>query len=882
MLLHDKTSDLDIFKCDICPFKTKHKANLQVHSLVHKDDAQVEMHRCHVCNYKSKHKHSLTRHLIIHGNTADAKIYKCEMCEYYTRQKAYLKKHTMTHIDESEMKMYECDSCKFKTKRIDCLKLHKMRHVSTLDLEMYKCSLCEFETKQKAYLKKHVLVHQDESQVVLYQCDACGFKTKRKHNLRGHMLIHNNRDMEIYKCEMCDFKTKRKSNLKCHFIVHKDAGEVEMHRSLQQQYGVLEETMEQLFPEMVYCQQGFHPTEKSTVCGLCVTLLNSYFNLIKTYQSTEEKIISYCEENGTTSKGLIPIGGLLSFSRKDLFKYTKNSSQADVKIEEITFEDMSVDTKKEKVNVYLYIDMHKLETDSQNDNLKKDVANHKEKPEVKIYKCNVCDFKSVRKQTFSKAPPEVHKEESEVEQYECGSCHFKTKHKGSLRGHVLIHGKSLKMEMFKCEMCRYETKYRNTFKRHLLVHKEDSEKEMYACELCQYKTRDIRYIKKHLFEKAFKGIYWCIKKIPSLKDHVLLHRETSTLEMFKCGMCEYQTKYRGNIKKHVLVHKEDSEVEMYECELCRYKTKHKNNLKAHLMAHRENLKVDGWVDDLVNPDVGLPNHHQGVNAEKITGYCGPIPINALLNCSRNDNVEYTVNPSQRDIKLEEIITEDMPIDTGKEITEYGSNYTNTHKFKTCTQKSEHFLNDCASQKEDDREFLSHRRQGFNYDKKHIICRNGYNMESHLVVPDNGAYECESYLIDHVITLKEEPEGKLYKCGICHYKSIRKQAVQMHLLVHKKDSEATMHECGLCDFRTKYTNTLKRHLLVHKEDSEVQMYECAVCDFRTKHKGSLRVHLRVHRERPAVKMFHCGMCRFTTKYGRSLKRHLLVHKEDSDV
>ncbi|KAJ8976272.1 hypothetical protein NQ317_001911 [Molorchus minor] len=116
----------------------------------------------------------------------------------------------------------------------------------------------------------------------------------------------------------------------------------------------------------------------------------------------------------------------------------------------------------------------------------------------------------------------------------------------------------------------YKTKHKGNLKNHLLVHRENSDVEMYECETCNFKT----------------------KHKESLKRHLLVHREYSKLEMYECEMCHYKAKRKGDLKNHILVHRENSEVEMYECKTCHFKTKRKRSLKIHLLVHEGNFDVE--------------------------------------------------------------------------------------------------------------------------------------------------------------------------------------------------------------------------------------------------------------------------------------------------
>ncbi|KAJ8951971.1 hypothetical protein NQ317_006436 [Molorchus minor] len=156
-------------------------------------------------------KGSLKTHLLVHEENSEVEMYECRTCNFKTKLQGSLKTHLLVHVENSEMGMYECEMCNFKTKRKGSLKTHLLVHVENSEVEMYECETCNFKTKRKWSLKNHLLVHEENSEVEMYECETCNFKTKRKWSLKKHLLVHvENSEVEMYECETCNFKTKLK------------------------------------------------------------------------------------------------------------------------------------------------------------------------------------------------------------------------------------------------------------------------------------------------------------------------------------------------------------------------------------------------------------------------------------------------------------------------------------------------------------------------------------------------------------------------------------------------------------------------------------------------------------------------------------------------
>ena len=113
-------------------------------------------------------------------------------------------------------------------------------------------------------------------------------------------------------------------------------------------------------------------------------------------------------------------------------------------------------------------------------------------------------------------------------------------------------------KMYKCDQCPFSTKYDKNLKRH--VKSAHEETQAISCELQKHKRQ--------------------------------VHAENPTKKVgkitnYKCGRCNFSTKYNYNLKIHLnTVHER---IHNYSCAKCDFKTSIKNNLKNHVRAVHDKI-----------------------------------------------------------------------------------------------------------------------------------------------------------------------------------------------------------------------------------------------------------------------------------------------------
>ncbi|XP_018568411.1 zinc finger protein 578-like [Anoplophora glabripennis] len=214
-------------------------------------------------------------------------------------------------------------------------------------------------------------------------------------------------------------------------------------------------------------------------------------------------------------------------------------------------------------------------------------------PKKQMYKCHLCDFKTIYKSSLVRHQLQ-HKDMPE-EMFKCDSCDFKTIYKRNLTQHRLKHEDIPEKEMFKCYSCNFKTIYKGSLRTHQVTHKNIPEGEMLKCDSCNFKTIHKKNLMHHqLKHKAFSQKLecnlcdyktWC--KI-YLTQHQLRHKDNPEENILKCDSCDFKTIYKRSLMEHQVTHKNTLEVEMMlKCDSCDYKTIHKRNLTRHLLKHKD-------------------------------------------------------------------------------------------------------------------------------------------------------------------------------------------------------------------------------------------------------------------------------------------------------
>ena len=194
---------------------------------------KVQSEKCEHCNeiFDSVSQTKLHMHQA-HEQSNQVDFIQCEKCSFQTLSKAGFSKHTKSHDDN--LKMKKCFYCDFKStdKTTRATHMNKAHH-------WLRCNVCDFKTKRPKLLEKHDSIPHDES-LTMMKCPHCEFesytlKKLKKHKKSMHVIkdLHPQNSAE----NECDVKQEKnapklKTNpVKCKWCenVAKDDQEAKVH-----------------------------------------------------------------------------------------------------------------------------------------------------------------------------------------------------------------------------------------------------------------------------------------------------------------------------------------------------------------------------------------------------------------------------------------------------------------------------------------------------------------------------------------------------------------------------------------------------------------------------------------------------------------------------
>ncbi|XP_050499471.1 zinc finger protein 836-like [Diabrotica virgifera virgifera] len=419
-----------IYKCDNCPFITRHKNVIDNHNLTHLADEDVCWYYCDKCAYRSRMVANLQKHQFTHiKQTDEMKKYKCEECTYMTMWKRDLERHKVKHFNPK----FFCDVCSFSTRHERYLKSHIQRlHCAREESnELFYCAHCNFSTKHKRSLIPHMVIHRKLEDLKWFTCKYCPYKAKWKRSITTHELIHVKKfscdqcDFQttlkrylqqhlkahepptLYKCDHCDFSSQFKNAITHHNIKHKSIDEIKSHKC----------------PDCSYVAKR--------ACDLKVHF---------TFMHTEAKEIYKCDKCSYITR-----------CTKRLNNHKKLVHEESGGVRKFYCNLCTFQTKYKNSFVNHQFGVHKLD-------------------DSPILNCPDCTYTTRRKEMLQKHLL-VHKSISEVEIFECYHCKYKTKYKRALIKHMQGHMGIVKNDIvYQCEQCDFSTRWKCTFKKHVKKH----------------------------------------------------------------------------------------------------------------------------------------------------------------------------------------------------------------------------------------------------------------------------------------------------------------------------------------------------------------------------------------------------------------------------
>ncbi|CAH0549832.1 unnamed protein product [Brassicogethes aeneus] len=181
----------------------------------------------------------------------------------------------------------------------------------------------------------------------------------------------------------------------------------------------------------------------------------------------------------------------------------------------------------------------------------------------KLFKCDLCPKKYDSKRGVSQHKKFFHFKD-EQEQFKCDQCDYVTVRKGIFKRHLKVHEKNNNL---KCQFCEFKALELWSLNAHLLskhkLEKEEREKikqisKIYECSKCLYLT-----IKKSQYDGHIK---FCLK-LENVKWH-------------KCDICHYQSIRKRLLEIHMKIH---NKIKEFKCFFCLFSCHKKNEVDNHIL-----------------------------------------------------------------------------------------------------------------------------------------------------------------------------------------------------------------------------------------------------------------------------------------------------------
>ncbi|XP_073460709.1 zinc finger protein 827 isoform X2 [Aquarana catesbeiana] len=283
-----------LYPCDVCGKVFGRQQTLSRHLLLHTEERK---YKCHLCPYAAKCRANLNQHLTVHAvklvstdtedivsavisETSEKKkypyYYSCHVCGFETELNVQFVSHMSLHVDKQQW-MYSicCSACDFVTMEESDMKTHistkhsgderktpsesispsssslsalsdsanskedsdtPLRSQTSNNLLVisvgpnaqscvsseekpdkgFECVFCNFVCKTKTMFERHLQIHLITR---MYECDVCHKFMKTPEQLVEHKKCHTVPTGGL-KCPFCIYSTNRPAAMECHLKTH--------------------------------------------------------------------------------------------------------------------------------------------------------------------------------------------------------------------------------------------------------------------------------------------------------------------------------------------------------------------------------------------------------------------------------------------------------------------------------------------------------------------------------------------------------------------------------------------------------------------------------------------------------------------------------------
>ncbi|XP_030753002.1 PR domain zinc finger protein 5-like isoform X2 [Sitophilus oryzae] len=127
------------------------------------------------------------------------------------------------------------------------------------------------------------------------------------------------------------------------------------------------------------------------------------------------------------------------------------------------------------------------------------------------------------------------------------------------------------------------------------------------------------------------------------------------------------------------------------------------------------------------------------------------------------------------------------------------------------------------------------------------------------------------------TRSKEVQEKVYKCGKCHYETLRRSYFTKHEQVHLAPEERQMFACEQCDKKYMSNCRLQDHVKRNHTESRLKesqkKFRCSICSHKSRDMANIRRHEVIHLTLEERQMFGCAHCGRKYRSKKGLQDHL---------
>ncbi|XP_065592439.1 zinc finger protein 827 isoform X1 [Cyrtonyx montezumae] len=264
-----------LFPCEVCGKVFGRQQTLSRHLSLHTEERK---YKCHLCPYAAKCRANLNQHLTVHSvklvstdtedivsavtsEGSDGKkhpyYYSCHVCGFETEMNVQFVSHMSLHVDKEQwMFSICCTACDFVTMEEADMKAHvNSKHTALSDSanskedadispkskgsnnllvisvvpgtqtslnteekseKGFECVFCNFVCKTKNMFERHLQIHLITR---MFECDVCHKFMKTPEQLLEHKKCHTVPTGGL-KCPFCIYSTNRPAAMECHLKTH--------------------------------------------------------------------------------------------------------------------------------------------------------------------------------------------------------------------------------------------------------------------------------------------------------------------------------------------------------------------------------------------------------------------------------------------------------------------------------------------------------------------------------------------------------------------------------------------------------------------------------------------------------------------------------------